>query len=209
MINVDANNLYYSSIDGILFNKKQTELIVCPTSKTGTYTIPSSVTNIAAFAFENCSNLTSINIPSSVTSIGSHVFSGCNSLTSIAIPTSITFIDDFAFYSCGALINVDANNLNYSSIDGVLFSKEQTELIVCPISKTGNYTIPSSVTSIEANAFSNCNGLTDVSIPSTVNSIGYGAFLRSGLTTITIPESVFSIGSENIFLLFKFVFDLC
>ncbi len=197
LINVDANNPNYSSVDGVLFNKKQTELIVCPISKTGTYTIPSSVTNIAAFAFENCNNLTSIIIPSSVTSIASNAFSYCNNITSITIPSSVSSIEHGAFYSCGALINVDSNNPNYSSIDGILFNKEQSKLIHCPTSKTGTYTIPSSVTSLGENAFSNCIGLTNVIIPSTVNSIGDGAFLHSGLTTITIPESVTAIAPTS------------
>lgn len=200
IINVEPNNPNYSSIDGVLFNKEQTELIVCPTSKAGIYTVPSSVTNIAMYAFENCSNLTSIIIPSSVKSIASHAFSDCNSVTSIAVPASVSSIEDGAFYSCGALINVDSNNPNYSSIDGVLFNKEQTKLIHCPTSKTGAYTIPPSVNSIGNNAFSYNIELSDVSIPSTVNSIGFGAFIGCrGLTSITIPESVISIETSCFF----------
>ncbi|MBL7967057.1 MAG: leucine-rich repeat protein [Prolixibacteraceae bacterium] len=197
-INVEANNPNYSSIDGVLFNKEQSEIIVCPKSKTGNYTIPSSVTNIIRFAFMECTNLTSVIIPSSVTTIGKMAFQDCNGLTSIGIPSSVRSMDG-AFFKCSALINVDPNNPNYSSIDGVLFNKAQSKLIQCPTSKTGIYNIPSQATSIGDNAFSYCTALTNVTIPSTVNSIGYGAFLSTGLTTITIPESVTVIEPVSFF----------
>jgi hypothetical protein len=171
LINVDSANPNYSSIDGVLFNKNRTTLIHCPISKTGNYTIPSSVTSIIRFAFESCGKLSSITIPSSVTSV-----------------------EELAFTTCSASINVDVNNPNFSGIDGVLFNKEQTELIQCPASKTGNYTIPSSVCSIGSSAFGYCTGLTNVLIPSSVISIGNEAFYHcSGLTTITIPPSVIAI----------------
>jgi hypothetical protein len=80
---VDANNPNYSSKDGLLFDKNQTTLIQCPISKTGSYTIPSSVISIGDYAFWNCSHLTSIAIPSSVTFIGEGAFASCFGLTSI------------------------------------------------------------------------------------------------------------------------------
>ena len=58
-------------------------------------------------------------------------------------------------------------------------------------------TIPSSVTSIGSDAFSGCTGLTSVTIPSSVTTIGYNAFSDcTGLTSITIPSSVTSIGER-------------
>ncbi len=81
LISVNAGNPNYLAEDGILFNKTKTLLIACPTSKTGSYTIPSSVTSIGE-AFENC-RLNSVTIPSSVTSIASYTFFGCEGLKSI------------------------------------------------------------------------------------------------------------------------------
>jgi len=116
-------------------------------------------------------------------------------LTSIAIPSSVNSIGHKAFFGCSGFVTVDANNPNYSSKDGVLFNKNQTILIQCPISKTGSYTIPSLVTSIEDGAFSYCSGLTSITIPSSVTSIGDGTFgVCSGLTSVIIPSSVTSIG---------------
>ena len=99
-INASADNKYYSSQDGVLFNKDKTELVCCPEGKTGAYIIPSSVTSIGNYAFRDCSSLTSITIPDSVTSIGEGAFWFCSSLTSITIPDSVTSIGYMAFDCC-------------------------------------------------------------------------------------------------------------
>ena len=151
--------------------------------------IPNSVTRIGHEAFLYCNNLTSIAISESVTSIGMHVFEECSSLTNITIPEGVTSIGDYAFSGCSSLtnINVSDNNRNYSSIDGVLFNKDKTEIIKYPEGKESkSYKIPNSVTSIGDWEFSGCSSLTNITIPESVTSIGYYAFLRCGsLTSIT------------------------
>ena len=159
-----------------------------PTSYSGAYTIPDGIESIAGGAFEDCSSLTSVTIPNSVTSIGIRAFSHCIGLTSVTISNSVTSIGNAAFWGCGRLtsINVDANNPNYCSIDGVLFDKDKTILIQYPGEKQVVYTIPNSVTNIGIYAFYGCTGLTSITIPYSVTSIGYGAFYGcTGLTSIT------------------------
>ena len=162
-------------------------------------TIPDSVTSIGDYAFAACRSLTSITIPDSVTSIGDWAFSSCRSLTSITIPNSVTSIEYCAFAWCSGLtnINVSDNNKNYSSIDGVLFNKDKTEIIKYPEGKESkSYKIPNNVTSISYSVFSYCSSLTNIIIPESVTSIESWAFQGcSSLTNITIPESVTSIGS--------------
>jgi len=214
---VDVLNPAYSSIAGVLFNKTQTTIIKCPETKAGSYTIPDSVTDIWAMAFERCYGLTSVTIPDSVTSIGNYAFNSCTGLTSVTIPDSVTSIGSSAFYSCTGLtsvtipdsvttigewafsacvslttITVDALNPAFSSIAGVLFNKTQTVIIQYPGGNAGTYTIPYSVTSIGNCAFSGCTGLTSITIPDSVTRIA-GFSGCTGLTSITIPDSVTTI----------------
>lgn len=102
---VEQGNLYFSSLDGVLFNVGLSTLIQYPLGIIGNYVIPSSVTSIAGEAFQSCS-LASITIPSSVTSIGEYSFSDCSGLTSIIIPNSVTSIGISAFQECSSLTSI-------------------------------------------------------------------------------------------------------
>ena len=176
---------------------------------------------VAAGCFQDCRSIKNIIIPSSVSTIKESAFSGCTSLSSVFIGSGVKELDKRGFYGCDSLaeITVDEKNANYSSLDGVLFNKNKTNVIICPNGKKGTYslpnkvtkissyafcncsgltsvTIPNSVTSIEDYAFDDCTGLTNIAIPNSVTSIGYGAFSGcTGLTSFTIPNSVTSIGS--------------
>ena len=165
-ITVDANSENYSSLDGVLFNRDQTRMICCPPGKAGDYTIPDGVTDIGQYGmwsnyqpFEDCAKLTSVTIPSSVTNISRGVsgvpFDGCTNLTSF---------------------HVDADNNAFSSLDGVLFDKEQSTLIQFPAGKEGAYTIPGGTETIGFAAFSGCKKVTSIAIPISVTEIEFRAF---------------------------------
>ena len=173
------------------------------TGSGGVVTIPSTlggapVTSIGDNAFYHCTRLASIIIPQSVTSIGNGAFMNCDGLTSISLPQGITSIGYAAFSFCFNLttITVAVDNLNYTSIDGVLFNKAGTVLIACPGGLT-SITIPSSVTSIGNSAFAGCNGLTSISLPQGITSLGGAAFNGCWrLTSISLPQGVTSIGIQ-------------
>jgi hypothetical protein len=105
-ITVDPENSKYSSVNGVLFNYGKDTLIVCPKGKTGSFTIPGTVTSIGGGAFNSCAGLTSVTIPDNVGSIGDFAFYGCSGLTSIHIPTNIATIGDSVFGRCSGLTNV-------------------------------------------------------------------------------------------------------
>ena len=156
------------------------------------------VVSIGDNAFENCGGLTSVTIPNSVTTIGYKAFWNCDGLNSVTIPNSVTTIGLYAFWGCKGLIgiNVDGNNKEYSSIDGVLYNKDVSELICYPCGMPLNsFSIPNSVTTIMTYAFLECDGLTSVTIPNSIKFIRDNAFSGcTGLTSVTIPNSVTTIG---------------
>ena len=185
-INVDPNNPNYISVDGVLFNKDKTTLVVYPGGKQGAYTIPEGIEQIADSAFFDCSSLTSITIPNSVTSIGNFAFTGCTSLTSATIPDSVTSIGNFAFHYCTSLTSVAIPN-SVTSIGDWSFQ-------YC--TSLTSVTIPNSVTTIGDDAFGRCSSLISITIPNSVTSIGEYAFYEcSSLTSVTIGNGVTSIGN--------------
>lgn len=105
-ISVDAQNEFYCSLGGLLFDKSQKTLIQYPVGRAGAYSIPSSVTSIGCGAFEGCSGLTSVTIPSSVTFIGAWAFLDCIGLSNVTIPSSVTNIDGGAFCGCTGISSI-------------------------------------------------------------------------------------------------------
>ena len=177
-ITVDEKNANYSSLDGVLFNKDKTNVIICPNGKKGTYSLPNKVTKISSYAFCNCSGLTSITIPESVTSISNGLdgpmFDGCTNLKKI---------------------EVSPNNENYSSYNGVLLDKDGYNLIRCPEGKSGNFVVPDSVGCIESYAFYNCTNLTNIQISKNVNEIeGYAFVNCKSLQKFVLTDNVYTIG---------------
>ena len=201
-INIIEDNSEYSSVDGVLYNKDKTTLISCPVNKTSV-TILDSVEIIESNAFKNCRNLTDITIPNSVTKIEKYAFENCSNLISITIPDSVTKIGgDWSeiystFMGCDSLLNINIieGNPEYSSVDGVVYNKDKSNLIYCPNGKT-SVNILDSVDSIREYAFAWCEGLTSINIPDSIDNIGEGVFEGcESLTSITIPDNVRSIDS--------------
>ena len=162
-------------------------------------TIPNTVTAIGEIAFFS-SSLATISIPNSVTSIGNLAFYQ-SALTTVNIPSSVATIGSVAFLTqVMTRIVVDPGNLNFSSLDGVLFNKDKTNLIQFPAQKpVSSYSIPWTVNSIGDYSFDSTEALISVSIPNSVTFIGVKAFEGSGLTSLTIPNRMTSIGDYAFF----------
>ena len=179
-IAVDPQNAFYSSLDGVLFDKDQTLLIQCPETKAGTYTIPDTVSSIGSEAFYGCGGLTNVILGSLVSSIstgGGDMFFSCTNLVGITVET---------------------NNHFFSSIGGVLFNKNGTTLVLYPYGRAGSYAVPDGTTSIGYSAFYFRRGLTSVTLPASLSSIADGAFGScSALAAFTVDGNNAVLSSIN------------
>ncbi|WP_373484356.1 leucine-rich repeat protein [Acetobacterium sp.] len=207
-IEVAAENLKFSSIEGLLYNKGGDKLLACP-GGVATVTTPSSVTTIAPYAFaactnlanvvlndgvitiddyafSDCTNLMKINIPEGVTRIGTYAFNNCNNLMVIITPKSATNIGTYAFAGCDNLINLTFGE-GITRIPEYAFQN---------CSSLSTVKLPESLTGIGGYAFQDCTNLSAIAIPNNVLNIGSMAFANCGLVTITIPQNVVTIGSS-------------
>ncbi len=187
--------------------------------------IKDGVTSVGKYAFYGCSELINISLPDSLTEIGFSAFDNCFKLETVNIPanlnTSLGYSGLLYLYNYKD-ISVDSDNRQYSSVDGVLFNKDKTELIKYPQNKTDKtYTVPDTVKNIHSKAFYDNHYLESVEIPSSVKEIGVYAFCNcsslknidlnkvekiddyafekcNNLKTVTVPKTVSYIG-ENPF----------
>ena len=228
---VESGNTNYDSREGCnAIIETATNKLVAGCKNT---VIPGSVTTIGNNAFSNCTGLTSITIPNSVTTIGDQAFFGCTGLTSITIPNSVTTIGYTAFYKCtgltsitipGSVTKIEEDTFQETGWwnnqpDGLIYkdgwllgykgNEPSGDIVIADGTKgiaidAFNYcdgltsvTIPNSVTTIGEYAFYDCDGLTSVTIGNSVTEIGKYAFYGcTGLTSITIPGSVTTMGSR-------------
>ncbi|MBQ6175527.1 MAG: leucine-rich repeat domain-containing protein [Clostridia bacterium] len=195
-IDVDTDNQYYASVDGVLYNKAKTALIRCPEGKQS-LTIPPSVTSLADYAFCDCGNLTNISLPDNITAIGTSVFDGCGSLTGIKLPERVITIGDNAFSSCYSLTSIMLPAGVVSVGDNAFRDCDSLSQI----------TLYNGVTTIGRGAFSWCNSLSHVTYIGTPDqwaSIAIGidnksftsASLKCIYRILTLPEGVTDIESE-------------
>ena len=162
--------------------------------KINTIVLPNGLTRIGDNAFLQAS-VTNVEIPNTVLSIGTNAFWNCNTITT-TLPASVQELGATAFYGT-FVVNVDANSPYFcSEEDGkILYNKDETTLYQVSQGCTGNFTIPSTVTTINDFAMNGCAKVTgELVIPDSVQTIGRSAFESSGFTSLTLGNSVREIG---------------
>lgn len=168
--------------------------------------LPDNLVIIGQYAFGDCSGLSTIALPNKLITLEPFAFSGLRNLKSISIPSSVTSIGfPLIFWGTDSItqINVENQNPNYCSLDGVLFNKDTTALLTCPTGRNSGYTIPDGIKSIGDYAFANCYGLSSITIPNSVTSIGIETFIFcKSLTSIKLPENITTIGNDAFDLYF-------
>ena len=217
-----SNNAFYgcSSLSSVTIPNSVTSIGISAfqnCSSLSSVTIPSSVVSIGKLAFDTCSGLSSVSISEGVADIGVCAFFQCGSLTNIAFPQSLSSIGDYAFGYSGltsvtipsnvtniglkpfegcnnmSSMKVDENNAIYDSRDDCnAIIETSTDVLISGCMST---TIPTSVRSIGLGAFYECDYLANVVIPENITSIGDYAFYGCDrLASVTFPEAVTSIG---------------
>lgn len=157
-----------------------------------------SLQSIGSSAFSDCVSLSNIPSSQSLKSIGDLAFFNCVSLQSVAIPATLTTLGENVFGDCISLqtFAVENGNTAFSVENDVLMNAEKTTLFCYPPAKTETtYTVPNTVTEIAPYAFASAADLTDVTLPTGLQTIGAWAFSQTKLTSIAIPDTVTTIGS--------------
>ena len=210
-----AEDVVYSSVDGVLIYKNNitndVEIKWVPFgTKTGTYTIPSTVTSIAINTFNGCNEITKIIIPASVKTINDSAFYGCRNLESVefmaaaegatesplalgedifkgnSLITTIDFparVSNFSASTLATCTGLTAVNFvgtfddaPYKSVDGVVYNAAGTILIYFPRNRSGEFVIPTGVTTIGESAFETARYVSKITIPGHVTTIEKYAF---------------------------------
>ena len=142
--------------------------------------------------FAHCSSLARIVLPATATTLEKNAFEGCTSLREIEIPSAVCQV--LPSNGCTALqaITVSGANSNFKSQDGVLLNGNGTEIVWFPMGKQGEYTLPSSITSIADYAFRECS-ITKFIFPASLKEIGKGAFINSQVKEVVLPTNLKTI----------------
>ncbi len=177
---VNSQNEYFSSSENSLYSKDKTRLLAVPALKSGNINFENALKQIDPGALNNCNLLT-----------GELLFS-----------SELEWIGAYAFYNCTGIsgFRIDENNKNFTSQDGIIFNKTLDTLWICPLSKSGTYNIPETVTYIGTSAFDGCNQLNEIVLPSNLKEIDSYAFeYCTNLSEITLPSTVDSIGNGTFY----------
>lgn len=163
---------------------------------------PAALKTIGKNAFERCGSLCSIKFPEGLQSIDECAFSMCNSLTDVLLPAGLKKISSKAFYNCDNLvaIQLDDRNQDFCLSQGILYNRDQTEVIMVCDRMMQAANISEGVKKISGYAFYSCDHLSSVDFPDTLKYIGDGAFEQCGsLQQLVIPKNVTEIGKEILY----------
>ena len=190
---------HYTEVDQTTYDK-YLELLCYPSAKIEkSYTVDDKVTAIAGNAFSNCFYLEKINLGNGVRKLDVGAFLNCMSIQSITIPKNVQKIGYNVAYFCDKLAayHVDEQNENYCDIDGVLYTKDKSKLVIYPKAKKLTdqiYTVDPACKEIEGMAFDYAAGLKEIKLPDGLTTIGRYAFLCcEQLEKLQIPETVTTI----------------
>jgi len=193
---VDPSNPYFTSLDGILYTKDFTKLIVCPQGKSGVLAIPNTVVEVCDNSLAHCRKLTgNLSIPGSVTTIGEYAFDDCRGFTGpLTLSDNIKTIGAYAFQNCRGLSSL--------TIPGFLEIINNGVFSACS-SFSGDLKIPASVKSIGNCAFIDCNFNDSLIVGAGLESIHTTFYYNRGFSKIVIDPANSHFSSDGLLLFDK------
>lgn len=191
--------MYMSNLNDFIIGKN--DVLKEYSCRDGVITIPDGVKTIDAGMFMNCIALEEVTLSNGLEKIGAYAFEGCSSLKSIFIPDTVKTIEVGVFKKCSALqeILVGENNRFYTSINGVLYSKDKSTLICYPEGlKIENMDFLNNVTRIDDYALAGHKELISFNCADTILEFGTGVFKNcSSLKKVKIPRHFKNISNET------------
>lgn len=177
--------------------------------------LPRTIKQIKTGAFRECNALKEI-VLMGAQKISGAAFKACG-IQEITLPANLESIcweetpDAFTVYGgtpfsgCKDLkaIYVDPQNPYYTSVDGILYTKDQTKLVLYPPAKGGTYAVPAKVTEIGYQAFYKCENLTAVTLPSGLHKFNLEAIRGSGIKRLVFPVNMKTLTCQTMPLLDK------
>lgn len=217
--NLDSGNSAFCSVDGCIYDRAKTRLIMVPPAIKGSINLPAGVKEIGDYAFSGCKNITEINIPDGVTRIGNEAMKGCEGLTGIKLPETLeeigynalagTKIDKlyipasvnklgngFCDQDYLKAFTVAEGNKTYSSLDGLLFDSKKETLIRVPGGMEGNLKLPDCVLTLGSGSLAGCKAISDIKFNGNLKKIEASAIANcTSLTSLSIPDNVTEIST--------------
>lgn len=179
-------NEYYSSQNGLLFDKNSTKLIFVPEKAVEHLTVPDTVTEIGPYAFYGNNNILTVDLPDTIETIGDYAFAECKKLNSIQLPIGLTTLGQSSFYNCSSLSGkiIIPPGIETLAYETFYYCVNLNEVEFSEGLKT-----------INSRAFYNCDSLQEVILPDGVEQIKSTAFFSCSIKKLRLPETLKVIGA--------------
>lgn len=209
-ITIDEKNLYWTSVDGMLYSKDLSEVVFCPRGRK-TAKVLDSVTTIGRYAFFMCFDLTKVELPAGLKTVSEQAFHYCEALVDCVLPAGLERVENSGFFGCEEWTGVDDIPLSVTFIGDYAFAECKGTKLVIPEGNTSigkfafygyeetlrEIVLPSTLRTLGDSAFSYAKNVKEIVIPEGVTSIGDQCFgISNSLESLILPSTLKSIGEE-------------
>lgn len=182
-ITVSNENPYYTSVNGVLYNKEMNELVFLP-GAIETYSVPEGVTSIGyEFTLYRLKNLTLSNTITDAT----NWLNSCNYLETLHIGKNVHNLGLNSLFNLKS-ISVNEENNTLKVVNNMLYTKDGSQLLLCPAKTEGKVVLEPGVTTITGCAFYCCETITDIVIPDTLSEVQNRTFEDLDNIVIWVPK---------------------